>query len=85
LSAEWIIERPSVNNQIASLADFGNATLTNCTATIGSVTGGSSSFPAAEIVMYSTTAVGIPSVQLTDVSASSADGKGFTVNYLTSG
>jgi len=84
LSAEWIVERPAVNEVISQLANFGNVTFTNCVASVGSVTGGISSFQWNEMVMYSSTAPGSSSVQLTDVSDLTPDGTGFTVTYLSS-
>lgn len=84
LSAEWIVERPSVNNVISRLANFGTTTFSNCTATVGSITGGIGSFPENELVMYSSTSP-LNSVQLTNVSALNSDGTSFTVNYLASG
>jgi len=85
LSAEWIVERPSTetrrgNPQVLPLADFGNATFTDCAATIGSSSGAITSFPYQQLIMYSSN-----SVQLTDVSDLTPDGSSFTVTYLASG
>jgi hypothetical protein len=85
LSAEWIVERPTVNRVISSLANFGSATFTNCQATVNSLLGTITSFPAQEVVMYSSTSPGANSIQLTDVSNLSVDGSSFTVSYLTQG
>jgi hypothetical protein len=84
LSAEWIIERPTVNNVISSLANFGSVTFSGCTATLNATIGGIGSFPSNEVVMYSSTSAssGVP---LTDVSTLSGDGSGFTVSYLPTG
>ena len=38
-SAEWVVEAPSVGNNIASLANFGSVTFTSASATIDGVTG----------------------------------------------
>ena len=84
LSAEWIVERPTVNRVLSSLANFGDATLTSCMATIESVNGGISSFPVSRVVMVSSGASGGGSVQLADVSDLTPDGQGFTVTYLAS-
>ena len=84
LSAEWIVERPTVNRVIAPLANFGNVTMTNCTATVGSVSAGVSSFPANKVIMYSSASLGSGSVQLADVSDLTPDGAAFTVTYLAS-
>ncbi len=35
-SAEWIVESPSVNGQIASLANFGKVSFSSCTASTAS-------------------------------------------------
>ena len=87
LSAEWIVERPSTTgfggSRVTSLADFGNATFTDCAASVDAVTGAVNSFPVEELVMYST--VGNPPAQLTDVSDLTPDGTSFTVTYLASG
>ena len=85
LSAEWIVERPAVNNVISTLANFGTLTFSNCTATIDSTTGAIGTFPANELVMYSSISPSNSRVQLTDVSALNPDGTSFTVNYLVSG
>ncbi len=85
LSAEWIVERPTVNRVIGALADFGSVTFEDCQANVGSISGSITSFPAQESVMYSSTSPGVNSVQLTDVSALSVDGTSFTVSYLASG
>jgi hypothetical protein len=39
LSAEWVVERPTLNNRISTLADFGRLTFTNSYATIGNRSG----------------------------------------------
>jgi hypothetical protein len=84
LSAEWIIERPTVNEDLSQLADFGNATFTNCTATVGPTTGAINYFQSSEIIMYSSPSSGNSPVQLTDVSNLTPDGEEFTVTYLAS-
>ena len=85
LSAEWIVERPSVNHVISQLANFGSVTFTNCSASVGSVTGGISNFPWEALVMYSSTTPRSSSVQLADVSDLTPDGTEFTVTYLAPG
>jgi len=82
LSAEWIVEKPEVNNQIADLANFQNVTFTDCVATLGATTGAINSFSFEELVIYSSST---PSIQLTNVSDLSPDGETFTVSYLASG
>jgi hypothetical protein len=85
LSAEWIVERPSVNHVTSQLANFGSVAFTNCSASVGSVTGGISSFPWEALVMYSSTTPRSSSVELADVSDLTLDGARFTVTYLSSG
>ena len=84
LSAEWIVERPSITtrggSQLTSLANFGNATFTDCAASVGSIAGSINSFPVEELVMYA--ASGNTTIQLTDVSDLTPDGTTFTVTYL---
>jgi hypothetical protein len=84
-SAEWIIERPNVNNAVSDLANFGNATLTNCQASIASISGGIGDFPYFKITMYSSIAPNTNPVRLTDVSDLSGNGTTFTVSYLIYG
>jgi Peptidase A4 family len=38
-SAEWIVEAPTVGNNVSALANFGSVTFTNASATINGVTG----------------------------------------------
>ena len=79
-SAEWIVERPTVNNQISTLANFGSITFTDSYVTTGDNVGKIGSFLYSQLIM--TTHL---NVQLTSVSPLSADGSNFTVHYLTSG
>lgn len=81
LSAEWILERPNVNNVLSSLADFDKVTFTNCTATIGTQKGDINSFPALQIVMYRQIATPENAQQLADVSPVSENGAEFFVIY----
>ena len=84
LSAEWIMERPTVNNVLSSLANFGSATFTNCQTTIGSITGGINSFASTQVIMFSSMTPGSGASPLTEVSSVSNNGSEFTVNYLAS-
>ncbi|MGA2524405.1 MAG: G1 family glutamic endopeptidase [Candidatus Bathyarchaeia archaeon] len=85
LTAEWIIERPTVDNVISQLTNFGNVTFTSCNATIGSISGDVTSFPWTAINMVSSVESGGLPVQLADVSDLAPDGSGFTVYWLASG
>ena len=77
LSAEWIVERPTINNRVTTLADFGQVTFTGCTATISSTVGTVSSFPHIQVVMYNR-----QTTQLVSVSPLTSKGSSFSVNYL---
>jgi len=78
LSAEWIVERPTVSGNITKCADFGSVTFTDCQASIDGVTGPVSSFPGYQLVMYN------DQTQLVKVSALSGDGSSFTIDYIGS-
>jgi hypothetical protein len=80
LSADWVVERPHVNNQITSLANFGTIKFTSAYAKIGDTVGTIASFPYSQVIM--TTDL---SLQLTSVSPLGSDGASFNVTYLTSG
>lgn len=76
LSAEWIVERPTIGERTEVLADFGQVTFTGCMATINGKLGTISSFPSNRIIMYDDRNVG-----LVDVSDLTSDGSSFTVDY----
>jgi len=80
LSAEWIVERPHVNDEISLLANFGTITFKDSYATIGDNAGKIASFPYSQVIMTNDL-----SVQLTSVSPLSADGASFNVTYASSG
>jgi hypothetical protein len=84
LSAEWIVERPNVNQVLTSLANFGTVPFMDCSATLGGVNGGIDSFPTIEVVMHSSDIIGIPSAELAIVSGPSETGSKFSVTYLAS-
>ncbi len=77
LSAEWIVERPNVNNVTSTLANFGNVTLTNCKATIAGETGVICNFTYSQLVM-----VDPQDSPFVEVSPLDSLGSGFTVSYL---
>jgi hypothetical protein len=79
LSAEWIVERPTVNNRLSALADFGSITFKNINVGVNQSDGAISNFPFSKVVMNNQ-----QSVQLTSVSPISANGTSFTVTYLVS-
>jgi hypothetical protein len=77
LSAEWIVERPKVNDTISTLADFGNVTFTDCQATLNGVTDVIGNFSYAHLVMHEE-----EGASLVSVSSLNSDGSSFTVSYL---
>ena len=77
LSAEWIVERPTIGNFVTTLADFGQVTFTGCAANISSIVGTVSSFPHSQIIMYNR-----QNTQLVSVSTLTSKGSSFSVNYL---
>src|SRR5208282_6121144 len=50
-SGEWIVERPTINNQIGTLTDFGNITFTGCHINVSNVTGPITKFTFSKIQM----------------------------------
>ena len=76
LTAEWIIERPTVNNQISTLANFGTVAFTDAQAQIGTATGTISGFPNYLILMEDR-----QNNQLVTISNLSKDGSSFTVSH----
>ncbi len=76
-SAEWVVERPDVNNALSALADFGNVTMKNCNATVDNEVGSFGHFPSIRISMY-----GMDGIKLANVSSYSSDGSTFDVRYL---
>ena len=75
-SAEWIVERPLVNNDISTLANFENVTFTECQATINGVTGTISNFSYTRLIMHD------DDIPLVSVSSLNEMRTGFTVNYI---
>ncbi len=82
LSAEWILERPNVNNVLSSLANFDKVTFTNCAVTIGTQEGAINSFPTIQTVMYTETTAPESALQLTEVSPVIEAGTEFSVTYI---
>ncbi|XHH09406.1 MAG: G1 family glutamic endopeptidase [Candidatus Bathyarchaeia archaeon] len=77
LSAEWIVERPTLNGQISNLANFGYVTFSDAHVNIkGTILPmGNTSFSQIHLTDHQNT-------QLTTVSQISTDGKSFTVQYI---
>ncbi len=76
LSAEWVVERPTIGNRIGLLADFGSVTFRNCNAIIGGKTGGLLDFPSSDFIMNSR-----QNNPLVAVSTPSSNGSSFTVTF----
>jgi hypothetical protein len=76
LTADWIVERPTVNNQQATLADFGTVTFTNLSAQIGGKTGSPNTFSEDHIVMQNS-----QKNQIAATSNLKDQGTSFTVTY----
>jgi len=79
LSAEWVVERPYVNNVLSEIANFGSVTLSNCTVTINNTVKAFGYFPSVRIFMYNT-----EGTRLVNTSYFNNDGSSFTLQYLTS-
>ena len=75
-SGEWIVERPSVNNRISTLCDFGNVPFSNCQIQLNNVSGVIGNFSYTEIQMANQ-----QNTPLASVSTLNADGSSFTVTY----
>jgi hypothetical protein len=75
-SAEWIVERPMVNGEISTLADFDKATLTDCSVTINGVAGSIKNFTYTPAVMADA------NVDLVHTSSLNSEGSSFTITYL---
>jgi len=76
LSAEWVVERPKVNDTVSALADFGSVTFTECKATVDGVIGVIGNFSYSKFVMHE------EDTPLVAVSSLDGDESGFTVTYL---
>lgn len=77
LSAEWIVERPSVGVRLSTLADFGQVEFTQCTGTMNGKDGNISTFAHAQVRM-----VNRSNMELVHVSSLTSGGSSFTVNYV---
>lgn len=77
LSAEWIVERPTVGHITGTLANFGNITFTKSTANMSSTSRPINGLPHVQIVMYNR-----QNKPLVKVSPLSTDGSSFSVSYL---
>ena len=76
LTAEWIVERPTIGNRVGVLANFGLVTFTDCKAVIGGKAGGLLDFPSSAFIMNNR-----QSNPLVAVSKTSTDGTSYTVTF----
>jgi hypothetical protein len=76
LSADWIVEVPTVANRNEALANFGQITFKDCRATVGNETGTINSFPSDRITLNSH-----QNITLATVSAFTYEESSFTVSY----
>jgi hypothetical protein len=80
LSAEWIVEAPTIGNALANLANFGTVTFTNCQTTISGRTGSINDF--AHITVFMQPVIqNNQAIQVTNVSTLSDSGRQFSVSY----
>jgi hypothetical protein len=77
LSAEWIVERPTIDNRTEALADFGQVIFKDCRAMINGKVGTISSFPSNRITMHDDR-----NIELVNVSDLTLGGSSFTIDYL---
>jgi hypothetical protein len=77
LSAEWVVERPYVNNVLTQLADFSLITFSNCKLTTDSTPENLDALPFLKIVLANR-----QKIQLVDVSNLDGDGSSFTIKYM---
>jgi hypothetical protein len=77
LSAEWIVERPVVNNRISTFASFGSVTFTGCSATVGGRTDSITGFPHSTFTLQ-----GRMNNYLDAVSDPTNGGSSFTVDFI---
>ena len=76
ISGDWILERPTVQNQISSLANFGSVNFTNCHATINQISKPLGEYPHTIITMTNDL-----SVRLAAVSSLNEKKTDFTVQF----
>ncbi|MCL1976621.1 MAG: G1 family endopeptidase [Candidatus Bathyarchaeota archaeon] len=80
LTAEWIVERPTLNGQIANLSNFGSVTFTEAYVNINHEV-----LPLGEVSFSQTHLTDNQNTQLTTVSQINSDGKSFTIQYIANG
>ena len=80
LSAEWVVERPTIGRRVGALANFGSVKFTGCVATVGGRTGRIFDFPSSQFKMISR-----QNVALVSLSSIGQDGSSFTALYISLG
>ena len=80
LSAEWVVEKPHLNEETTTLANFGTITFTDSYAKIGDTVGKIANFSYSQVILTNDL-----SKQLTSVTPLGADGASFSVTYRSSG
>ena len=76
-SGEWVVERPTVNNKLTTLADFGKLTFTGCNLNANNISGSISKFYFIKLEMTNS-----QSVQFTSVSSLTVNGTSFFISYI---
>ncbi len=76
-SGEWIVERPSINNHISTLCDFGKVPFSNCQISLNNIEGPIDNFTYSKIQMTNQAAHPLASVSILNSENSS-----FTINYV---
>jgi hypothetical protein len=79
LTAEWIVERPTVGHSLSTLTDFGSITFTDAEAKTDNTSETISKYSSLQVVMHNR-----QNIPLVSVSPLSSDGSSFTVTYSTS-
>jgi len=79
LSAEWVVERPDINNALSALANFGFVTMSNCRTVVEGCPGNIGEFTNVQDLM-----VNRQRTPLVEISNLSIDGSSFSVKYLQS-
>jgi hypothetical protein len=78
LSAEWIVERPTINNDLGFLANFGTVSFSNCSSIINKINGTIANFPHSLICIYD----GMMSTALVNVSHLYSHGNAFNATFI---
>jgi hypothetical protein len=78
-SGEWIVERPTISNQITSLCNFGTVHFNNCQIKMNNIKAPIGNFTYSNIQMTNQQAT-----LLATASTLSPDGSSFTANYVAS-